>query len=113
VKAGVRVFEIRDAAGMTDMLISTPALGRALAATLGEKPAALMRGHGAVVVGATLPEAVGRSVYLQMNARLQQQAIALGGDITYLDPQEAAKIGGLGGYGRAWELWKRKVAKRP
>ena len=47
-----------------------------------------------------------------MNARLQPQAIALGGDITYLDPQEAAKIGGLGGYDRAWELWKRKVAKR-
>jgi len=110
--AGVPVFEIREAAGMTDMLISTPALGRALAATLGDKPATLMRGHGAVVVGASLQEAVGRSVYLQMNARLQQQAIALGGDITYLDPQEAAKIGGLGGYDRAWELWKRKVAKR-
>ncbi len=113
VAAGVPVFEIRDTAGMTDMLISTPELGRALAATLGEKPAALMRGHGAVVVGTTLPEAVARSVYLQMNARLQQQVIALGGEINYLDPQEANKIGNLGGYDRAWELWKRKVSTRP
>jgi ribulose-5-phosphate 4-epimerase/fuculose-1-phosphate aldolase len=68
---------------------------------------------GPVVVGGSIAEAVARSVYLQMNARLQQQAISLGGEITYLDPQEAAKIGNIGGYDRAWELWKRKVTKSP
>ena len=56
VGLGVPVFEIREAGGMTDMLVSTPELGRALARTLGDKPAALMRGHGAVVVGASIPE---------------------------------------------------------
>jgi ribulose-5-phosphate 4-epimerase/fuculose-1-phosphate aldolase len=109
---GVPVFEIRKAGGMTNMLISTPALGRALAATLGDKPAALMRGHGAVVVGASLPDAVARSIYLQMNARLQAQAIALGGEITYLDPEEVRKFEAVGGYERAWELWKRKAMGR-
>jgi ribulose-5-phosphate 4-epimerase/fuculose-1-phosphate aldolase len=109
VGLGVPVFEIREAGGMTNMLVSTPELGRALARTLGDKPAVLMRGHGAVVVGASIPESVGRSIYLQMNARLQAQAIALGGEITYLDPEEVRKIGGLGGYDRAWELWKRKA----
>jgi len=109
VGAGVPVFEIREAGGVTDMLVRTPQLGAALARTLGDKPAALMRGHGAVVVGSSVQEAVARSVYLQVNARLQAQAIALGGEITYLDAGEVRAIGGLGGYDRAWELWKRKA----
>ena len=79
VAEGIPVFEIRDAAGMTNMLIGDGALGRALARTLANKPAALMRGHGAVMVGDTIPTTVGRSVYLDMNARLQAQAMALGG----------------------------------
>jgi HCOMODA/2-hydroxy-3-carboxy-muconic semialdehyde decarboxylase len=112
VGQGVPVFEIREAGGMTDMLVKTPELGRALAQTLGDKPAALMRGHGAVVVGESVPVAVARSIYLQMDARLQAQAIALGGEITYLDPEEVRKLGGLGGYDRAWELWKRKAMGR-
>src|SRR5262249_38395609 len=46
IGGGVPVFEIRDAGGMTDMLVGDAALGRALATTLGGKAAALMRGHG-------------------------------------------------------------------
>jgi len=63
-------------------------------------------------VGDSVPVAVARSVYLQMDARLQAQAIALGGEITYLDPEEVRKLGGLGGYDRAWEMWKRKAMAR-
>jgi ribulose-5-phosphate 4-epimerase/fuculose-1-phosphate aldolase len=105
---GVPVFEIREVGGMTDMLVRSPALGRALAQTLGHKAAALMRGHGAVVVCSSLSGVVGRSIYLQLNAHLQAQAIALGGPVTYLDPEEGRKAD-LGGYQRAWELWKRKA----
>jgi HCOMODA/2-hydroxy-3-carboxy-muconic semialdehyde decarboxylase len=109
---GVPIFDIRATAGMTDMLVSTPERGRALAASLKSAPAVLMRGHGVTVVGQTLPIAVGRSIYLERNAMLQTQAIALGGTITYLDPAEARQIvasGENGGYLRAWELWKRKA----
>ena len=104
--AGVPVFEIRDAAGMTDLLVRTPALAQALARTLGASAAALMRGHGAVVVGSTIRHAVARSVYMEANARLQQQAMALG-PVTYLDPEEARKADATvsGSYGRPWELW--------
>jgi ribulose-5-phosphate 4-epimerase/fuculose-1-phosphate aldolase len=105
---GVPVFEIRDVAGMTDMLVRSPVLGRALAQTLGSKAAALMRGHGAVVVSPSLSGVVGRSIYLQLNAHVQARAIALGGPVTYLDPEEGRKAD-LGGYQRAWELWKRKA----
>jgi HCOMODA/2-hydroxy-3-carboxy-muconic semialdehyde decarboxylase len=109
---GVPVWEIRTAAaGPTDMLVRTPALGRALAAALGAGPAALMRGHGAVVVGTSLSQVVGRSVYLELNARLQLQAIQLGGEVTYLDAEESRRATAtLAGYERAWELWKREVS---
>ena len=111
VGEGVPVFEIRKARGSDSkmlMLVHNPALGRALAATLGTKPAALMRGHGAVIVGSSLPHVVGRSVYLALNATLQAQAMALGGSINYLDPQEAREEI-PDNYQRAWELWKRQA----
>jgi HCOMODA/2-hydroxy-3-carboxy-muconic semialdehyde decarboxylase len=76
---GVPNFEIRDTAGMTDLLIRNQALGRALAATLGTRNVALMRGHGNVCVGRNLMVAVYRAVYTELNAKLQAQAIALGG----------------------------------
>jgi ribulose-5-phosphate 4-epimerase/fuculose-1-phosphate aldolase len=112
---GVPVFDIRKASGITDMLVSDGDRARHLAETLGRQPAVLMRGHGVVVVGASLPIVVGRSIYLEINAKLQTQAIALGGTITYLDPQEARSVVAAGensGYQRAWELWKRKAAPR-
>jgi ribulose-5-phosphate 4-epimerase/fuculose-1-phosphate aldolase len=114
VSAGIPVFEIRERAGMTDMLIRDKALGRALADALGNHPAALMRGHGAVIVGPSIQRVVGRSIFLPLNATLQMQAAALGGPVTYLDPEEAAKIEAREGYGlgRAWEAWKRKAMEK-
>ncbi len=106
---GVPVFEIRESGGMTDMLVRSAPLGQALARTLGTHPAALMRGHGAVVVGPTLPLAVGRSVYLETNARLQAQAAALGSSLTFLDAEEVRKVEARQDYKRAWELWRRKA----
>ena len=113
IAEGVPVFEIRDAVGMTDMLVRDGRLGRALAQVLADKPAALMRGHGAVVVGHTIPTVVGRSIYLDVNARLQAEAIALGGKVTYLDSEEARRWDAANGtYDRAWELWKRKATPK-
>ncbi len=109
VGEGVPIFEIRAAGGMTDMLISDPDLGRALAKTLGGHPAALLRGHGSVVVGPTLPLAVGRSIYMEINAKLQIQAMALPGGLTYLDPEEVRKVEARQDYARSWDLWRRKA----
>src|SRR5262249_21383717 len=86
------IFDIRKSSGMTDMLVSDSARGKALAQTLGARTVVLMRGHGVAVVGATIPIAVGRSIYIDQNARIQSQAMALGGNVTYLDPQESQKI---------------------
>ncbi len=112
---GVPTFEIRDAQEGTDLLVKTPSLGQALARTLGKHPAALMRGHGAVVVGENLPRAVGRSIYLEINARLQAQAMAIAGPagkITYLDDREVAASTPVQDYGRAWHFWRAKALAR-
>jgi ribulose-5-phosphate 4-epimerase/fuculose-1-phosphate aldolase len=111
IAEGVPVFEIRKVAGMTDLLVKDSKLGAALATVLGDKPAILMRGHGAAVVGQTIPHVVGRSIYLDVNARAQMQAITLGGHITYIDPQEARQRSDPRIYDRAWELWRKSVSK--
>src|SRR5262249_52445453 len=115
IALGVPIFEIRDAAGMTDLLIRNPARGAARERTIWDKPAVLMRGHGATVVAPSLPRLVGRSIFLALNATLQAQAMIMtgGGAINYLDPEEARLIEAREGYGlgRAWEAWKRKALK--
>jgi HCOMODA/2-hydroxy-3-carboxy-muconic semialdehyde decarboxylase len=111
IAEGVPVFEIRTVAGMTDLLVKDSKLGAALAGVLSDKPAVLMRGHGAAVVGQTIPHVVGRSVSLDISARAQMQAIALGGRITYIDPQEARQRSDPRIYDRAWELWKKSLSK--
>ena len=111
VGEGVPVFEIRDAGGDTDMLVSSAALGSALAKVLEKKPALLMRGHGAAIVGKSIPESVARSVYMEVNARVQLQAMSMGYPVSYLSPEEVTKRGNVDEFGRAWELWKREVQR--
>ena len=108
---GVPVFEIRDAGGpATTLLVNNAALGKALAATLGDKPVALMRGHGNVVVGPDVQMAVRHALYTEVNARLQAIAIGLGGPITYISAEEgAARDKRPADFGRAWDLWKKKA----
>ena len=112
---GLPNFEIRDVRKGTDLLVKDAALGKALATTLGSKPAALMRGHGSVVVGENLPRAVGRSVYLEQSARMQMQAMMLAGTdgkITYFDEAEVQASTSRQDYYRAWPLWRAKALKR-
>jgi ribulose-5-phosphate 4-epimerase/fuculose-1-phosphate aldolase len=108
---GVPVFEIRKVAGRsTNLLITDGKLGRALAKTLGGKPAALMRGHGSVVTGQSLQQAVYRAIYMELNARLQSEAMRLG-RVNYLTPGEARAGAEVNDrmLHRPWELWKRKA----
>jgi ribulose-5-phosphate 4-epimerase/fuculose-1-phosphate aldolase len=113
--AGVPVFEIRDAGGpATDMLVRSPALGAALATSLGNCAVALLRGHGNVVVGGSIREVVFRAVYTECNARLATEALRLGeGRVTFLNDAEAkaATETNRAQIGRAWELWKARALR--
>jgi ribulose-5-phosphate 4-epimerase/fuculose-1-phosphate aldolase len=112
VGEGVPNFEIRKVKKGSDLLVRDPKLGAALAKTLGKKPAALMRGHGSVVVGENLPRAVGRSVYLEMSARMQMQAMLLSRKITWFDAAEVKASNPVQDYKRAWPLWREKALSR-
>jgi len=114
LRTGAPVFEIREKFGMTDMLIRNNAQGAALAEKLGDKSAVLMRGHGYCTVGSSIPEAVFRAYYAQLNADLQQRAIALGGSVTYLEDEEARLYDETNRsvIGRPWGLWKAKFAPK-
>ena len=107
---GSALFEIRDVAGDTDMLIGNASLGAALAASLGTRSMVLMRGHGSTVVGASIEQAVYRALYAEVNARLQTQAKQLG-EVAYLNANEAAKAAATNDtqLPRVWELWAREV----
>ena len=108
--AGTALFDIRDVAGDTDMLVSDKRLGAALAASLGMRTTVLMRGHGSTVVGESIEQVVYRAIYAEVNARLQLSATTLG-DIEFLNEQEAALASARndGQIGRTWELWRSRV----
>lgn len=112
---GVPNYEIRKVEGSTGMLVNSMKLGTALAQTLGDKPLALMRGHGVVVVGPTIPEAVSRAIFADTNAKIQLQAVALGGNITYLSGADTTPIPPTGQqttgapYPRSWPYWKQRA----
>jgi ribulose-5-phosphate 4-epimerase/fuculose-1-phosphate aldolase len=109
----VPVWDSHDKFGDTTLLVSNLEMGRDLAHLLGARPAALMRGHGATVVGRSVRHAVFVSVYLEVGAKLQMQAMAMG-DIKFLTPGETdAIIGRVNDYtlNRAWENWARRAGR--
>lgn len=108
--AATPVFEIRDLDEKSDLLIRTPALGAALARSLGARPVVLMRGHGATIVGGSLRQAVYRAIYAEINARLQAAALQLG-PVTYLNAAEAEHAAATidGQVNRAWEVWRSRA----
>ncbi|HMF93241.1 MAG TPA: class II aldolase/adducin family protein [Vicinamibacterales bacterium] len=113
IGARVPTWDSRMAFGDTNLLVTTMAMARDLAAELGERSVVLMRGHGAVVAGASLREVVFNAIYLQLNADLQMNARALG-DSTFLSDGEIAAVLRTRGsftYERAWEFWCHRAGR--
>jgi ribulose-5-phosphate 4-epimerase/fuculose-1-phosphate aldolase len=108
---GVPVWDIRKDFGETNMLVSNSAIGKSLAAALGDKPVVLMRGHGDVAVGPSVKMAVFRAYYTDVDAKLQAQALALGGEPNYLTPGEGVKADqtNFAVMDRIWNLWRMKI----
>lgn len=116
----VPVWDIRDKFGDTDMLVRTMAQARDMARALGGNTCLLMRGHGAVIAGRSLREAVLTAVYLRINALVQASAFALaslplagGGGLKTLSPAEIdlaaeTQFSPLS-LDRAWEYFRRRA----
>ncbi len=109
----IRKFDPRE------ILINTPELGHSVATVLANKPAVLLKGHGFALTGSSLHDVVVRAYQLRMNAKIQQEAIALGGRVTYLDQSKESPssvqpaVPRVSGSDvpddRAWKYWKQLV----
>jgi len=89
--------------------VTSNEMGNSLAAAVGKGKAALMRGHGSVILGKNVQDAVFTAYYLRLNAEVLIKAMAMGGTVTYLSAGEVDQSGELHSHalaqGRAWEDW--------
>ena len=109
----IPTWDSRTKFGDTNLLVTNMAMARDLATALGNRPVALMRGHGAVVAGVSLRDVVFNAIYLELNADLQMKAHSLG-DITFLSDGEVQAILSTRAsftYERAWERWCRRAGR--
>ena len=71
--------------------VETPERAGEIAELLGSAKAVLLRGHGAVVVGASIREVCMLALSLEESARLQVEAMKLG-EPRYISAQEAERV---------------------
>jgi HCOMODA/2-hydroxy-3-carboxy-muconic semialdehyde decarboxylase len=113
--AHVPVWDMADRFGPgTNMLVTNMEQARDLARCLGPNNVALMRGHGFSAAARSLIEVVRMAVYVPRNARVQMNALRLGGAIKPLhDGEVAARNSGYKPYSvetrRAWRYWAHKA----
>lgn len=105
----VPVWDSRDEFGDTSLLVTSNEMGDSLAHAVGKGRAALMRGHGSVIIGRSIQDAVFTTYYLRLNAEVLIKAMSMGKEITYLSHGEVDQSGELHSQplsqGRAWEDW--------
>jgi HCOMODA/2-hydroxy-3-carboxy-muconic semialdehyde decarboxylase len=102
-------FEIRDVRGNgRGMQITDKERGAALAKTLGGSPLALLRGHGNVVVGSSIKQAVVFAAYTDINARMQAQALQIDRNIVMMDQPELFEPREFD-INRPWENFRQKL----
>ncbi len=115
---GVPVYDNRPFEPDSDLMIGQQDLGREMARKLGPTASiVLLRGHGDVVVGDSIQTAVFRAYYTEVNAKGQEQAVALAGqDVVYLSDGEGRAAEKLtespSSIGRAWQLWRHEMQRQ-
>ncbi len=92
--------------------INNRAMADRLAATLADRPAALMKSHGAVTVGKTLLEAFVLANYMEENAHRQYMALQLGTPYAFNEHELALcreKLWSDALFQRAWDHFHAKL----
>jgi L-fuculose-phosphate aldolase len=70
--------------------VNTRAMGEKVAATVGRGHAALLKSHGAVIVGASVVECFALAAYLEENAYRQYMAMQIGSPYVFSDEEQQA-----------------------
>lgn len=83
-----------------------------LAATLGDRPAAMMKSHGAVTVGKDIVEAFVLATYMEENACRQYMALQIGKPYSFSEEERALcreKLWTAGLFKRTWDHFRAKL----
>jgi L-ribulose-5-phosphate 4-epimerase len=70
--------------------VNTRPMGERVAATLGHRPAVLLKSHGAVVVGSDVVECFALAAYLEENAYRQYMAMQVGDPYEFSETEQLA-----------------------
>ena len=92
--------------------INNRAMADRLAATLGDRPAALMKSHGAVTVGKDIVEAFVLANYMEENAYRQYMALQIGKPYVFSAEEIALcreKLWNAGLFKRTWDHFRAKL----
>jgi len=92
--------------------INSPEMSARLNAVLGDRPAGLMKSHGAVAVGADIVEAFVLITYLEENARRQYMALQVGQPYAFSEAEIAAataKLRNPGLFRRTWDHFQARL----
>ena len=93
-------------------LIGTVERGEALAATLKDSAAVLLRAHGDAVVGASLEQAIQRTIQIAFIGELLHMAVAHGEPL-YMSAEELATFSGDPAFpARPWEYYLSRIRDR-
>jgi L-fuculose-phosphate aldolase len=96
--------------------INTREMGARVADVLGARPAALLKSHGAVIVGADLVECFALAVYLEENGSRQYLAMQIGTPYVLSDAEQEAcrlRLGTPALYRKVWDHFRAKVGPIP
>jgi L-ribulose-5-phosphate 4-epimerase len=92
--------------------VNTRAMGEAVAATLGDGPAVLLKSHGAVVVGADIVECFALAAYLEENAYRQYMAMQIGEPYVFSEAEQKAsreKLWSASLFKKTWDHYHSKL----
>ena len=92
--------------------INNPEMARRLANTLGDRPAAMMKSHGAVTVGKDIVEAFVLANYLEENAYRQYMALQIGKPYSFSEKEIALcreKLWTESLFKRTWDHFRAKL----
>lgn len=92
--------------------VNTRAMGERLAATLGDGRAALLKAHGAVVVGSDLIECFALAAYLEENVYRHYMALQIGQPYVFSEEERQAcrkNLWSANLFKKAWDHYRSKL----
>jgi L-fuculose-phosphate aldolase len=96
----------------TPLSVNTRPMGEKLAATLGQRPAVLLKAHGVVVVGADIVECFALAAYVEENAYRQYMAMQIGDPYVFSESEQKAsrdKLWSPSLFKKTWDHYHSKL----